>query len=119
MPEAHAIEPLHELDGVAGFAALAGHAAEEAFSRRHDEIRGFLVVVEGAKPGPVGALALQGGPSRLDQGHEVGFGFDAGDFSIRYSGHCFVLAGTKRPPALPFRTKRRADWLAFSMRAKW
>lgn len=89
MPKTHAIEPLHELDRVAGFPALARHAAEETFSRRHDQVRRFLVVMEGAKPRPVASLFFQGRPSRLDERDEVGFRFDSVDFGVCNSWHWF------------------------------
>jgi hypothetical protein len=85
----HAIEPLHELDRVARLPAVASHAAEKSLPRRHDEIRGFLVIVEGAKPRPVASLLFEGRPSRLDERDEVSFGFDSVEFGFGNSGHLF------------------------------
>ena len=56
MAEAEAIVVLNELDSVAGLSAVGGHASEEAFSGRYDEVWGVGVVVEWAKAGPVGSL---------------------------------------------------------------
>jgi hypothetical protein len=81
--------PLHELDGVAGFSATRRHAAEQAFPWRDDEVGGFAVVVERAKAGPVLAFLLEGNAPRLDQGDEVGFGFDPVDFFFGDAGHGF------------------------------
>lgn len=76
MPETHAIEPLDELNRVAGFAAVARHAAEQPLPRRHNEVWSFLVIVERAKPRPVASLLFEGCSSRLDERDKVGFGFD-------------------------------------------
>lgn len=78
MAEAETIEPLHELNRVPRLPALARHAAEKALTRRHDEIRRFLVIVEGAKPRPVDSLFFEGRSSRLDERDEVSFRFDSG-----------------------------------------
>ena len=85
--EAQAVEAFDELDGVAGFAAGGRHAAPQALAGRHDEVGGFLVVVEGTEAGPVRALGFEGDAARLDQGDEVGFGFDAVDFGVGDAGH--------------------------------
>jgi hypothetical protein len=101
----HAIKPLHELDCVAGFPALARHATEETFCGRHDQVGRFFIGMERAKPRPVASLLFQGRPARLDQRDKVSFRFEAVDFGVGDSGHFFGVwfwAETKRPPALPF-----------------
>ncbi len=89
VPEAHAIEPLHELDRVPTFPALARHAAEEALARGHDQVGRFFIGVERAKPRPVASLFFQGRPPRLDERDEVSFRFDSVDSGFCDSWHWF------------------------------
>jgi len=87
---------------------VAGHAAEEPFPWGHDEVWGFFVVVEGAKPRPVRALLFEGGASRLDERDEVGFGFDTVDFGVWYSGHFSQWFGFEPNDHLRYRSPRSA-----------
>ena len=73
MAEAYAIMPLDKVQGVACFATAPRHASEQAFAWGYDEIGGFGVVVERAKPCPVLALLFEFNASALNKGYEVGF----------------------------------------------
>ena len=66
VPERNAVMVLHELDGVAGFAAR--HAVEQSLVRRDDEVRFVAVGVERATPDQVfRAVFFQLDAPALDQ----------------------------------------------------
>lgn len=89
--EADAVVVLHELDGVACFAAVGGHAAEEAFAGGDDEVGGVGVVVEWAEAGPVFSFLGEFGASALDEGDDVGGFLDLLDGFVWYSWHVVYL----------------------------
>ena len=85
MAEAHAVELLHELDGVAGDAAT--HAVEESLLRADDEGR-LVVLVERALAGKVlAAVFVEFHAARAHERGEVRLALDAVDFRVRDSGH--------------------------------
>jgi hypothetical protein len=93
--EAQSVELFDELDGVAGGPAGGRHAAPQALAGCDDEVRRFLVFVEGTEASPVGALLFEGDAPRLDQCDQVGFGFDPVDFGVGDAGHVSCV-----PPSL-------------------
>ena len=89
--EAEAVVVLHELDGVAGFPAVGGHASEKAFAGRDDEIGVVGVVVEWAKANPVGSLLFKFCSPALDEGDDVCGLFYFVNCFVWYSWHGYVL----------------------------
>ena len=83
--KAHAVELLHELDGVAGSAA--GHAVIQALGRGDDEVRIVGVLMERAQADqvPVAAMFLQVDPARTYERGQIGLLFDPVDFRVWYS----------------------------------
>ena len=90
MAEADAIVPLDELDGVARPAAAGGHAAEEALVWGDDEVWGFGIFMEWAKPNPVITLFFQFNSSGLDESDQICVSLYAVNVFIRYSWHGYL-----------------------------
>ena len=89
MPEAHPVEPLHELDRIAR--RPAPQAVKQPLRWRDDKRR-CLVVVERAasRQVPRTVLAKLDPPAAHQRG-QVGFFFDPLDLAFRYPGHINIL----------------------------
>ena len=110
--EAHAVEPLNELDRIARLPAA--QTVEESLFRRHDE-RGFLVVVERATANQVPASVLRElDAARADQRRQVHRTFQPVDFVVRDSRHSCTSVFSE-PRQAGFRRKRELSHFALAL----